>query len=343
MEAGRHVRRGKPRRSNRLRGLNRDATLDDSADAIRDGTISPLWTDAMTQLLVRTAMLVVFSALCGLSGVSFAGTDESGPLTTVDWDKIHAAGLIQAGEVVPGKDGGPGYLKIVNTETGQKTIPLLKLDAPPITTPSYALRGRIRYQDVTGVGYLEMWSHFAADQQYFTRTLGTDGPMQMVTGSSSERDFELPFHTFGQTAAPAKLVLNLVLNGPGQVEIGPLELVAIASPADSPVIWWNDALGGVIGGLGGSMLGILGGIAGTLVGLGRGKKFVLTLAAAQSACGIALLMAGFIATRSQQPISVTGVLLLLGGMMLLFGGLILMIAPGRFRSQELQRMQALDT
>lgn len=290
---------------------------------------------------VMTGALLGFSVL--FAKPSVAG-DHSIPVETVQWDKLKSEQKLKSGEVISGKEGQSSRLKIVNTDAGTRSISLCVIDAPAITTPSYAVRGRIRYENVAGVGFLEMWSHFGAGEQYFSRTLGTEGPMQMVTGTSGERDFELPFHTGGQAPAPKKLVLNLVLNGPGTVEIGPLELVSIEPLAGmSGEEWWSGQTAGWLGGLGGSMIGIIGGVIGILAGMGRGKKLIQVLSALITVVGVIALASGIYAVIIQQPYSVYYVLLLLGGQMTLGGIACLVFIPNQFRVRELRRMQALDT
>lgn len=286
--------------------------------------------------------VVIILGLCAIAKLAFAAADEvipSAPLLTVKWDQLKAEGKLKSGEIVA--EGNGSWLKIVNEAQGPQKVPLCELISPPVKTPSYAVRGKIRYQSVTGIGFLEMWNHFDGDAQYFSRTLGTDGPMQMVTGTSPEREFLLPFHTLGKAGAPKKLELNLVLNGPGTVEIGPLELVEI--PAMAAGAWWSGSTGGLIGGIGGSIIGILGGVVGTLVGIGRGKRIVMALAGTMAILGVAVFLTGIVSVINGQPFEVYYIMLMIGGMTAFFGGLTMAIAPGRFRASELRRMQAIDS
>lgn len=262
-------------------------------------------------------------------------------IATVKWNELKEAGLLKTGEVIPGKDSAPDRLKLIGA-AGPQSLPLCEITSPPITTPSYAVRGTIRYQNVIGVGYLEMWNHFDGAGQYFTRTMDTTGPMGMVTGTSPEREFILPFHTLGKTSAPSKLVVNLVLNGPGEVEIGPLELVPIDAMSGMGTGWWGNSAGALIGSIGGALLGLLGAIMGTLVGIGKGKNLVMVLAASMTAMGLLVLVGGIVAAVNSQPYEVYYPLLLLGGMMSVAGPIVLVVAPSRFRDRELRRMQALD-
>jgi hypothetical protein len=261
----------------------------------------------------------------------------------VQWGKLQELGQLKDGEVVPGKNGQPDRLKIVNTDTGQRSIFLCDLVAPPITTPSYALRGTIAYEDVVGNGYLEMWNHFPDGGSYFTRTMDPTGPMAVVTGNSPGREFLLPFHMSRKSPAPRKLEVNLFLNGPGTVEIGPLELIAIDAMAlRNGGEWWSGPTAGMFGGIGGTLLGLLGAVIGVLTGVGKGKPVVLTLSAIMAAAGGLVMIGGLAAVLSGQPYHVFYPLLLLGGMMTVGGTISLFVAPGRFRDHELQRMRTLD-
>ena len=276
------------------------------------------------------------------ASVSQASDPPAGPVATVDWGQLKESGRLKSGEIVLGENGQPDRLKLVNEQAGVRSIPLCELDSPPIKTDSYALRGKIRYENVVGNGFLEMWNHFPGEGEFFSRTMDSSGPMGMVTGSSPEREFILPFHTFGQAPAPKKLAINLVLNGPGTVEIGPLELVPIDSISAGGSDWWSGSTAGLMGGIGGTILGLLGGVIGTLTGVGKGRKLVLSLAATMAGMGTLILIGGIYAAIAGQTYNVFYPLLLLGGMMAIAGTAILCVAPGRFRDHELRRMQALD-
>lgn len=288
--------------------------------------------------ITATAVLLTWSVTNAV-----AANPSPAPVMKIDWAQSKERGQILSGEVVPAEADQPARLKVTNDQPGNHSIPICELVAPPITTPSYAVRGKIRYDGVVGVGFLEMWNHFAGHGEFFTRTMDTSGPMGTITGTTGERDFLLPFHTFGQTPPPEKLVVNLVLNGPGTVEIGPLELIPIAAMTTADFGgWWSSSTAGLIGGIGGTLVGLLGGLVGILVGRGRAPKLVLTLAALIAGTGAVLLTSGLYAIMIAQPFTVTYPLLLLGGLMSMYGTGVLYIAPGQFRAHEIRRMQALD-
>jgi RNA polymerase sigma-70 factor (ECF subfamily) len=122
---------------------------------------------------------------------------------------------------------GRSALKIQNTTDGPLQLSLLKIEKPPVTSMNYALSGEIKYEDVHGAGYLEMWSYFppirpgVPEGQYFSRTLGAagSGPMGQIAGTSSWRTYTLPFDRTGTSAPPSRLQFNIFLPGRGAVYI----------------------------------------------------------------------------------------------------------------------------
>ena len=100
-------------------------------------------------------------------------------------------------------------------------------DQPPITASRYAIIGEIKYENVEGTGYLEMWSHFPNAGKYFTRTLAPPGssPMAVITGASDWRPFTLPFNRSNTTEPVSKLEVNLHLPAKGVVYLRGLRLV----------------------------------------------------------------------------------------------------------------------
>ena len=105
-------------------------------------------------------------------------------------------------------------------------------------TKFYALRGKLRYKDVDGTGYLETWNEFPEQGQpnirAFSRSLAEHGPFGKLSGTSDWRDVFIPFNAEGTKQPLAKLELNLVLAGAGEVEITDLQLIEFA---DSGAMW----------------------------------------------------------------------------------------------------------
>lgn len=286
------------------------------------------------------------AVMFGLAFCLAAGTAWGGQVVrSVSWEALASAGQLVSGEVVPGAESGAGaVLRIAHPESDAKSFPLVTLESPPIRSAGYAVRGRVRYDDVQGVGYLEMWSHLR-EGAFFSRTLGDSGPMQRLEGSSDWRRFALPFFNREGGAPPTKLVLNLVLAGSGTVELGPLELVELTSQEDLvsvPGAWWTDREAGLLGGVAGSLLGLLGAVAGSLVSMGRAKGFVLAALRVVAVVGVGSLVLGAVALQAGQPYAVYYPLLLVGGLGAVLGVGLQRPAGRRYEQLELQRMHALD-
>jgi hypothetical protein len=113
-------------------------------------------------------------------------------------------------------------------DEGGLTRALARLDAPGVGAPAYLVRGRVRTDGVVGIGYLELWSDLGAKGRFFSRTLGSAGPMQNLAGTQDWRAFALPF-MLGDAPAPEALELNVVLPGRGEVFVDGVELVQLDS------------------------------------------------------------------------------------------------------------------
>lgn len=142
-------------------------------------------------------------------------------LSEYDWADLAAEGRLGAG--VPEKQNGRTVLKIENPNNEPMHVRLFTIEKPNIESMRYALSGEVRYENIFGKAYLEMWSDFS-EQRFFTRTLGDpSGPMSHLSGSSAWRKFTLPFDRTGTKGAPTRLEVNLFLPR-GVLFIGPLKL-----------------------------------------------------------------------------------------------------------------------
>lgn len=266
------------------------------------------------------------------------------PLVIVNWKERAEASQLVSGEWLPATEQDPERLLLEHAWTEPRLFPLVEIVPPPITEATYFIRGRIRYQEVAGEGYLEMWNHFPSGA-YFTRTLSKSGPLGHISGTSDWREFALPFMK-NDEPSPQKLVINLSLPGPGTVELSDLELIAPAEEYTGnalPGAWWSDRTAGLFGGLAGSFLGVfIGCVLAPLSAMGRAKSFTLTAYLLLGLAASLSLLLGLIAIVSAQPYGVCYPLLLIGllGMFFGFGGL--MLARKKYREHELRRMSALD-
>ena len=111
---------------------------------------------------------------------------------------------------------GPAGQDAVNVTGGSTTsrTTIAVLENPPISTDRYVVRGRVKYEQVAGDGYLELFNEFGPQRTYFTRSLAPWGKMRKLTGNSNWRDFELPFYAEAGMR-PQRLTLNVVLPGAG--------------------------------------------------------------------------------------------------------------------------------
>lgn len=285
--------------------------------------------------------------LAGLMGLTVGLRGEE-VVERLDWRRLAEPGATNQVELVT-RGNGETWLRVVHTNAEPIRVRLGKVERPAVSGGVYAIRGQVSYKGVQGDGYLEMWSVLRASEtsesegRYFSRTLGSSGPMEKLSGSSDGRIFVLPFIRNGMTAPPARLELNLVLPGAGTVEIGPLELVdhyefGAAGPND----WWSERTAGMLGGFGGAFIGCFASLVAWLAAKRKARGFVL--GATQVLIGLGGLLAlGFAAALAlRQPYAVW---FPLG----LFALLLLTILPFRLRDfrrfyadGEMRKMTAAD-
>jgi hypothetical protein len=247
---------------------------------------------------------------------------------------------LPAGWVLPPTAEAPfGSLKIDGGTGAPVTVAII--ERPAIKGQRYAVTGKVRYEGVEGVGYLEMWSHFPNGGLYFTRTLADVGPMMKLQGSSGWRQFTLPFDATG-APPPTRLVVNVVFPGRGVVYLGPLHLVDDIPRADGASGWSLDRAVGLIGGVAGGLVGCLGALIGVLASRGRAKRFVTIAIVSLAIGGTLAFAAGVVALSRSQPYNVYYPLLLIG---FLAAVIPLGLRPSirrRYEEIELRRMRAHD-
>jgi len=318
-------------------------------------------------LLSMIGLLAVALLAAGQSpGEAEAFTNDPDPFNsqshTHDWwspvrhSRLPAGGRLIAEETITGRlvpegqkpNGEFTYdLEIENTNDVPLTVHLLKVINPGITNLFYAVSGTIKYDDVKGAGYLEMWNYFPPVQpglpegQYFSRTLGETGDMQKISGGSDWRRFSLPFNRTGTTTSPSRLEINLVLPGHGTVYLRPIRLDGYGAGMTSSG-WWPEAAAPWIGGIGGPVIGCCGGLLGVLAGKGKARKLVLAIWRCLFFAGIFSLIAAVIAFLSKQPYFVTMPLLIFGIVLTSVMGGILPMAKKRYDELEIRRMASMD-
>jgi hypothetical protein len=260
------------------------------------------------------------------------------------WEDLQKQGRVSAGTVLAPESGSSDrLLEIKSASPKPSSVTVLTIERPQIKGPRYRVSGRVRYEGVEGVGYLEMWNHFPDGGQYFSRTLADQGPMMKLQGTSGWRSFVLPFDATG-APPPTRLVVNVVLPGRGTVYLGPVELsdgMGAATESSSPET--TSRLAGLAGGVAGTVIGSLGALIGILTSLGRARRFVIASATSLIALGMMAFAAGIVAFTSAGSYSAAyPVLLLLGFVSTVVPLGLLPTIRRRYEEIELRTMRAHD-
>lgn len=268
-------------------------------------------------------------------------------LQTFKWSELKKSGQLSAGEVLQAEPPEKGkILKIENPRDEPKKIKLLEIKDPAITDLTFAIRGWISYEEVKGRSYMEMWVYYPDGSHYFSRTLGNQGLLKHLEGTSGWRPFALPFFIDKESVAhPNRLVVNLVFEGSGTVNLTPMYLEQYTNAQDALRVsdaWWGDRIGGIFGGIFGAVLGCLGGLIGTLAGCGRARTFVMSLMVAIVFIGSALIVAGTAALLVGQPYAVWFPMLLCGVIATLVFAPMWRTIHRRYEQRELEQISAVD-
>lgn len=247
---------------------------------------------------------------------------------------------MHAGTVRPADAGTPFATLRVEGTGEPRVVTLLTIDSPRIAGTRYLVSGQVRYEGVEGVGYLEMWSHFPGGGRFFSRGLVEIGPMAKLTGTSGWRAFALPFDATGASGMPTRLVLNVVLQGRGTVDVGPVSLTS--QDAGTAGAWWPERTGGLIGAVAGGVVGCLGALIGTLTSLGRARRLVVAAATGLVIAGAAAFVAGIVAVTGSQPYAVWFPLTICGALGAVLPLGLLPTIRRRYEERELRAMRAQD-
>jgi hypothetical protein len=271
-------------------------------------------------------------------------------LKTVSFAELSGAGVLLGGEL---RDGDTLTVEAI---PGNEFQPLLALEQPGIHSPVYALKGRVRYADVEGEGFLELDSHFAGKGTFFTKSLATAGPLGKLSGSSDWRPFVLPFYANSGDQAdaaaplPDRLTLSLFLPGSGTVSISGVALYEYAAgedPLGSNAAWregqWLDGrTATLLGAIGGSLLGLWGALIGVISARGKARGFVLGSTTLLLLLGIVSVGVGLAALASAQSHAVYYPFLSLGILLIVLMAVLRRTFSARYEHLELKRMQSMD-
>jgi hypothetical protein len=153
----------------------------------------------------------------------------------ISWQELAEEGKLLAGQFQTAESPeGRHALKVDNQDGQARTVTVLILDRPKITTVCHALAGEVAYEGMAPQSYLEMWTTYNEGEMVFSRTLAPAGPLQSLTGSSDWRGFVLPLFSVEALGRPRRIELNVVFTGAGSVSLGPVRLMEY-SKGESPL------------------------------------------------------------------------------------------------------------
>jgi hypothetical protein len=166
-------------------------------------------------------------------GKSYPGSSSSSALAAVmlrayDWNDLAASGEAGGGVLVT--VDGQTCLRIENPNDSALSTRLLTIVTPPLKARQYAVMGEVRYENIQGMAYLEMWNEFPHGR-FFSRTMEEpgSGAMGQLTGTSDWCPFTLPFDQQKIASPPNRIEVNLHLPGRGVVIVGPLRLCELVT------------------------------------------------------------------------------------------------------------------
>ncbi|MEM7697172.1 MAG: hypothetical protein AAF236_02070 [Verrucomicrobiota bacterium] len=278
---------------------------------------------------IRAVKTVIVASLA-FSSAGFAENEpaESDPYVAGGWEKLTEFDDPE---------------KIVRETGSVDPVDVLRIEEPGVKKSRHLLAGEVRYSDVQGDGFLEMWTVYkegkgeTAAGRYFSRTLGMVGPMAKITGSSEWRQFMLPFN--GRAGMyPDELEFNVVLPGGGEVELRGLALYQQGDQSDAAWMLPDDAeIGFTIAAV--VSLGFAG-LAGGFTWFTIQRRLTLGIFLGLFAIGILSALIGLIALALSQPIHVWRGLLLLGGLCCFLGLIGGAVARMVFTQRELRAIEA---
>lgn len=288
----------------------------------------------------RNSIGIVIVVISAFAVTALGEHQESRVLT---WPALQEEDKLVSGHIEPVGAEGWQSLRVSNADSVPTRLPLAVLDALSPTTKAFAVEGQIKYRDVEGEAYLEMWVVFPDGRRFFSRTLAENGPLQKITGTSEWRAFSLPFNVSDQLPEYVKLEINVFMPGAGIIDISPLRIVNLSPDLfRQQTYWWTGQTGGWIGGSLGMSIGLLGALLAYLVRKRIAFRVVRGVLVVELVVGAVCMVAGIIAVVYSQPFMVYYPLLLVGMLACV------LVAVGEFRLRrhyreiELRKMRAMD-
>lgn len=285
---------------------------------------------------------LVIIIIAAFAATAHASHQENRVLT---WPALQDEGKLLYGHIGP-VGGAQRWraLRVSNADSMPTRFPLVVLDDLSPTMNTFAVEGQIKYWNVEGEAYLEMWTVLPDGSRFFTRTIAESGPLQKITGTSEWRAFSLPFNVSGELPEHVKLEVNVFMPGAGIIDISPLRIVNFSPDLfQQQTYWWSGQTGGWIGGSLGMGIGLLGVLLTYLARKNVPFRVVQSVLVVELVLACVCIVAGIIAVIHSQPFFVCYPLLLVGFLASV------LVSVGEFRLRrhyreiELRKMRALDS
>lgn len=268
-------------------------------------------------------------------------------LRIYEWKDLRIQQDLPGSEIIT--TNGTAVLKIEKTNKAPLEITLLAITNASLIKKAYSVSCEMKYENVSGAG---PWGNQNRLQLVCDMPPPVPGGDESTNGSGFRPilgtanwdfyDFPVDRNVPGNMALssdPIQMDLKLTLLGEGTVYLRPIKLWGLKS---SGGWWWSEQQGGLIGGIGGSVIGCLGGLLGWLASKGKGRNFVLGTMKLLIVAGVLLTLAGLIAALLKQPYFVWYALLLPGVILVLVLSLNMHSIRRRYDELEIRRMTSMD-
>lgn len=239
----------------------------------------------------------------------------------------------------------------ISVPAGQAaTIPLGEYPTTAMQSRVYAVQMQVDHAVGSAPAYFEMWTSLREGGAFFSKTLGTQGPMRHLLGHETGRDVIIPASLEGSNKSATRCNLSLVLPAGGDVTIRKARMLDVPAGLHFLVAasgqWFPGWMGGVIG----AVFGVACGCLGSLYRYSHRSGFLWNamqhFPIALTAISAVILLAGIAALRVKQPYAVWYPLVLIGVLGSLGGPLLQWQtkrqAPQEVVSFEERQMHAMD-